>query len=90
MAAARAAAGIVTSDATVYVGLVTDDVDLETSGMLDGLTGEVRSERAELIPWLLEQGITADEIRASFAPMLLPARRALGDDGTYVSGAPDQ
>jgi adenylate cyclase len=65
--------------------LVTDDVDLETSGMLDGLTGEVRSERAELIPWLLEQGITADEIRASFAPMLLPARRALGDDGTYVS-----
>ncbi len=74
-----------TSDATVYVGLVTDDVDLETSGLLDGLTGEVRTERAELIPWLLEQGITADEIRASFAPMLLPARRALGDDGTYVS-----
>jgi adenylate cyclase len=65
--------------------LVTDYVDLETSGLLDGLTGEVRTERAELIPWLLEQGITADEIRASFAPMLLPARRALGDDGTYVS-----
>jgi adenylate cyclase len=65
--------------------VVTDDVDLETSGLLDGLTGEVRTERAELIPWLLEQGITADEIRASFAPMLLPARRALGDDGTYVS-----
>ena len=65
--------------------MVTDDVDPETSGLLDGLTGEVRTERAELIPWLLEQGITADEIRASFAPMLLPARRALGDDGTYVS-----
>ena len=41
---------------------MTDDVDLETSGMLDGLTGEVRSERAELIPWLLEQGITAEGI----------------------------
>jgi adenylate cyclase len=65
--------------------VVTDDVDLETSGLLDGLTGQVRTERAELIPWLLEQGITADEIRASFAPMLLPARHALGDDGTYVS-----
>ena len=64
---------------------MTDDVDREMSGLLDGLTGEVRAERAELIPWLLEQGITADEIRASFAPMLLPARRALGDDGTYVS-----
>ena len=43
---------------------MTDDVDLETSGLLDGLTGEVRTERAELIPWLLQQGITADEIRA--------------------------
>lgn len=64
---------------------MTDDVDLEVSGLLDGLTGEVRAERAELIPWLLEQGITAEEIRSSFAPMLLPARRALGDDGTYVS-----
>ena len=74
-----------TSNATVYVGLVSDDADLEVSGLLDGLTGEVRSERAELVPWLLEQGITADEIRSSFAPMLLPARRALGDDGTYLS-----
>lgn len=52
-----------TSGATVYVGLVTDDVDLEVSGLLDGLTGEVGPERAELIPWLLEQGITAEEIR---------------------------
>lgn len=43
---------------------MTDGVDLETPGLLDGLTGEVRAERAELIPWLLEQGITADEIRA--------------------------
>ena len=62
---------------------MTDDVDLDA--LLGGLTGEVRAERARLIPWLLEQGITVEEIRASFAPMLLPARRALGDDGTYVS-----
>nr|WP_243841514.1 adenylate/guanylate cyclase domain-containing protein [Mycobacterium sp. DL592] len=64
---------------------MSDDGDIEASGLLDGLAGDVRTERAELIPWLLEQGITAEEIRASFAPMLLPARRALGDDGTYVS-----
>ncbi|WP_167099097.1 adenylate/guanylate cyclase domain-containing protein [Mycobacterium sp. DL592] len=74
-----------TSHPTVYVGPVSDDGDIEASGLLDGLAGDVRTERAELIPWLLEQGITAEEIRASFAPMLLPARRALGDDGTYVS-----
>lgn len=64
---------------------MTDDVDSEVSSLLDGLTGEARAERAELIPWLFEQGITADEIRATFSPMLLPARRTIGDDGTYVS-----
>jgi len=60
-------------------------VDLESSGLLDGLVGEDRSERAELIRWLLDQGITVEEIRHSFAPMLLAARRVLGDDGTYLS-----
>ena len=74
-----------TSHPTVYVGPVSDDGDIEASGLLDGLADDVRAERAELIPWLLEQGITAEEIRASYAPMLLPARRTIGDDGTYVS-----
>ena len=60
-------------------------VDLESSGLLDGLVGEDRSERAELIHWLFDQGITVEEIRNSFAPMLLAARRVLGDDGTYLS-----
>ena len=59
--------------------------DVESSGLLDGLTGEARGQRAALIGWLVDQGITAEEIRQSFAPMLLPARRALGDDGSYVS-----
>jgi len=59
--------------------------DVEGSGLLEGLTGEARAARATLIPWLLEQGITVEQIRNSFAPMLLPARRALGDDGSYVS-----
>jgi len=64
---------------------VTQHVDFEGSGLLDGLTGNARTERAELIPWLLDQGITVEQIRASFAPMLLAGRRVLGDDGTYVS-----
>ncbi len=62
-----------------------DTADIEASGLLDGLTGEARTERAELIPYLLDLGISVEEIKASFAPMLLPARRVLGDDGTYVS-----
>lgn len=68
---------------TPTAGVVSFDV--ESSGLLDGLDGEARDERAELIPWLLEQGFTVEEIRDSPAPMFLPARRALGDDGGYVS-----
>ncbi|BBY62513.1 adenylate/guanylate cyclase domain-containing protein [Mycolicibacterium helvum] len=64
---------------------MTDTVDPEASGLLDGLTGDARAQRAELIPWLLEQGISVEEIQASFAPMLLPGRRTLGDDGTRLS-----
>lgn len=53
--------------------------------LLDGLEGTARAERAELVEWLLEQGITADEIRATSPPLLLASRHIIGDDGTYVS-----
>ncbi len=53
--------------------------------LLDGLEGAARAERAELVEWLLEQGISADEIRTASPPMLLASRHLLGDDGTYVS-----
>jgi adenylate cyclase len=56
-----------------------------TSDLLDGLTGQSRTERAELVDWLLGQGISTEEIRTSHTPTLLPARRLLGHDGTYVS-----
>ncbi|MCW2565112.1 MAG: family 3 adenylate cyclase [Mycobacterium sp.] len=61
------------------------DVDIEALGLLDGLDDKTRAERAELIPWLLDQGVTVQQIRGAFAPMLLASRRMLGDDGTYVS-----
>lgn len=59
--------------------------DIEESGLLNGLEGTARAERAELIPWLLERGVTVEQIRGAFAPMLLASRRLLGDDGVYVS-----
>ncbi len=64
---------------------MTDDVDLEASGLLDGLDGQARAERAELIGWLLDQGVALDQIRGNSAPMLLASRRIIGDDGEYVS-----
>jgi len=62
---------------------VAEDVDIE--GLLDGLEGQARTERAELIQWLLGQGFTVDQIRGAVSPMLLPAGRIVGDDGRRVS-----
>jgi adenylate cyclase len=53
--------------------------------LLGGLEGVAREERAALVEWLFEQGITADEIRATNPPLLLATRHLIGDDGTYVS-----
>jgi len=65
---------------------VTADFDFEALGLLDGLEGEARKERAELIEWLLDRGFSIDHIRASAAaPLMLPASNVLGDDGDYVS-----
>ena len=62
-----------------------DTVDSDIDELLGDLEGNARAERAELIEWLLEQGITADEIRGAVAPMLLATRRLMGDDGSCVS-----
>jgi adenylate cyclase len=67
----------------VYVGPVAEDVDID--GLLDGLQGQARTERAELIAWLLGQGFTVNHIRGAVSPMLLAAGRVVGDDGRYVS-----
>jgi adenylate cyclase len=62
-----------------------DIVDQNNDDLLGGLEGAARAERAELVEWLLEQGVTADEIRATNPPLLLATRHLIGDDGTYVS-----
>jgi len=73
------------TDGRLYVGSVAADIDLEALGLLDGLEGEARTERAELIAWLLDRGFSIDQIRASVAPLLLPANRVMGEDGVYLS-----
>jgi len=69
----------------LYVDVVDDGGDRNIDDLLEGLEGTARAERAELVQWLLEQGITADEIRAANPPLLLASRHLMGDDGTYVS-----
>jgi len=65
--------------------VMASDVDLDATGLLDGLDGHARQERAELIAWLLDRGFSIENIRSAFSPMLLPANRIIGDDGTRVS-----
>ncbi|OBK94990.1 cyclase [Mycobacterium asiaticum] len=65
------------------VGQVAEHPNIDD--LLEGLEGSARAERAELVKWLLEQGITAEEIRSANPPLLLASRHLLGDDGTYVS-----
>jgi adenylate cyclase len=62
-----------------------NDSDVEALGLLDDLQGRARQERAELIGWLLARGFDVEQIRSEFSPMLLPAHRVMGDDGTLVS-----
>jgi adenylate cyclase len=64
---------------------VDESRDPETEKLLEGLQGSASAERAELIEWLFEQGVTADEIQGSPNPMLAASRRLMGDDGDYVS-----
>lgn len=64
---------------------MSDADAIEKTGLLDGLDGGVRGERAELIAWLRTQDFDEEQIRCEVDPMRLPARRALGDDGSRVS-----
>jgi adenylate cyclase len=59
--------------------------DIDDDELLRGLTGQARRERAELIQWLLAHDFDVQQIRDALIPMLLPAHRVVGDDGTYVS-----
>jgi adenylate cyclase len=72
----------------VYVGAVareSDERDVEALGLLDGLHGQARTERRELIEWLLERGFSIGQIRGALSPMVLPADRVIGDDRTLAS-----
>ena len=64
---------------------VAEDHTIEESGLLDGLAGPARAERAELVDWLLTKGVSVEQIRSAVSPTLLVSRRIFGDDGELVS-----
>lgn len=65
---------------------MASDAEFEALGLLDGLEGEARQERVDLIGWLLDRGFDMGRILGSVgAPLNLPGNRAIGDDGEYAS-----
>jgi adenylate cyclase len=61
-------------------------MDFAAAGLLDGLTGEERNARAELLERLASEGVSLDELKAAVAEdrlVLLPVERELG--GSYTA-----
>lgn len=59
-------------------------VDFEAEGLLDGLEGDARSSRLDLLERLAGEGVPLEELRAAVAAArlaVLPAERALSGDG---------
>ncbi|MEZ0054134.1 adenylate cyclase [Mycobacterium sp. MAA66] len=65
--------------------MASESDGIDRSGLLEGLTGQARLERHELVEWLLERGFRLDQIRNSLSPIMLAANRSIGDDGTVRS-----
>jgi adenylate cyclase len=62
-------------------------IDFGAEGLLDGVEGEAREARLELLEALAEQGVTVDEMRQAIAEerlVLLPVERALGGEFKYT------
>jgi adenylate cyclase len=68
---------------------VAKGVDFEAEGLLDGLEGDARDARRDLLEQLLDDGCSPDELRRAVAEdrlALLPVERVLaGDGGRYTA-----
>jgi adenylate cyclase len=70
--------------APTHVRLPGVAIDWEAEGLLDGLDGEAREARIELLEDLIEQGASLDEIKNAAAEgrlVLLPVEKALEGEG---------
>lgn len=71
-------------------GAPRDDraIDFEAEGLLEGLEGEAREARRELLERLAGEGVPLEELRAAIAAgrlTLLPVERAFGGAGTQYT-----
>ena len=67
---------------------MAESVDFEAEGLLEGLDGESREARADLLEQLLADGATLEELRTAVADdrlALLPVERVLSGEGKYTA-----
>jgi adenylate cyclase len=67
---------------------VTADVDFEAEGLLEGLEGQARAERLELLTLLHREGVSVEELRQAVAEgrlILLPTERLVGGESVYTA-----
>jgi len=67
---------------------MTAPIDFEAEGLLDGVDGDARKARQELLEQLAEDGVSLDELKRAVAEnrlALLPVERVLAGDGRYTA-----
>jgi adenylate cyclase len=67
---------------------MTAPIDFEAEGLLDGLDGDARNARLDLLQLLTDEGVTLDELKRAVAEKrlaLLPVERVLAGDGRYTA-----
>src|SRR3954452_13182870 len=67
---------------------MTGPIDFEAEGLLDGLEGDARAERQELLEQLSQDGVALDELKRAVAEnrrALLPVERVLAAGGRYTA-----
>jgi adenylate cyclase len=67
---------------------VPEQVDYEAAGLLDGLDGDAREARRELLDVLCADGASLDELKRAVAEdrlALLPVERVLAGEGKYTA-----
>jgi adenylate cyclase len=66
---------------------MSEKVDFEAEGLLEGLDGEARDERLRLLEYLHSDGVSLDELRSAVATgthMFLAAERLVGGGAKYT------
>src|SRR5262249_55969529 len=67
---------------------MTAPIDFAAEGLLDGVDGDARNARLELLQQLADEGVGLDELKRAVAEnrlALLPVERVLAGDGRYTA-----